>query len=61
VIINFAGEELMKQIFSRGKCIRVNDRGKHSHFRTVMFSRIAKFGYYKRQMQAGLAMKIMED
>ena len=61
VIINCAGEELMKQIFSRGKCIRVNDSGKHSHFRTVMFSRIAEFGYYKRQMQAGLAMKIMED
>ena len=60
VILNSAGEELMRQIFLRGKCIRINDQRKHSLFRMVMFSRIAEFGYYRRQMQAGFARKIME-
>ena len=60
VVMNYAGEELLKQIFSRGKCISVNDPVKHSHFRTTMFSRIAEFAYHKNQMQIGLTRKIME-
>jgi uncharacterized protein len=60
VILNFAGEGLMKQIFSRGKCIVVNDPEKHTLFRTTMFSRIADFSAYKTQMQSGLAKKVME-
>ena len=60
VILNSAGEGLMKQVFSRGKCILVNNPEKHSQFRTFMFSKIADFAYLKDRMQAGLAKKIME-
>lgn len=60
VILNTAGEGLMKQIFSRGKCLSENNREKHLLFRTAMFSRIADFAHYKIQMQAGLARKLVE-
>ena len=60
VILNSAGEGLMKQIFSRGRCILVNDPEKHAVFRTAMFSRIADFSYLKNQMQSGFARKLME-
>ena len=60
VILNSAGEGLMKQVFSRGKCIVLNDPKKYSLFRTVMFSRIADFSYQRERMQAGLARKLME-
>ena len=60
VFLNSAGEGLMKQVFSRGKCILVNNPKKHSLFRTFMFSRIADFAYLKDRMQVGLAKKIME-
>jgi len=60
VILNTAGEGLMKQIFSRGELVAVNNPGKHSLFRTAMFSRIAEFSRYKDRMQAGLAKKVME-
>lgn len=60
VILNSAGEGLMKQIFSRGKCIAENNHEKHILFRTAMFSRIVDFSYYKNQMQTGLSRKLTE-
>lgn len=60
VILNTAGEMLMQQIFTWGKCIVENDRRKHARFRMVMFSRIAAFSEYKKQMQAGLIKNIMK-
>ena len=59
VILNTAGEMLMQQIFTKGKCIVDNDQQKHAQFRMVMFSRIAAFSDYKKQMQAGLIKNIM--
>ncbi|MCF8131443.1 MAG: nucleotidyltransferase domain-containing protein [Deltaproteobacteria bacterium] len=59
VILNTAGEMLMQQIFTKGKCIVDNEHRKHSEFRMVMFSRIAAFSDYKKQMQAGLIKNIM--
>ena len=59
VILNTAGEMLMQQIFTKGKCIVDNDQQKHAQFRMVMFSRIAAFFDYKKQMQAGLIKNIM--
>ena len=61
VILNTAGEELLKQVFAKGKCVLINDHQKHVHFRMVMFSRIADFDYYRRPMQAGLVKKVMEE
>lgn len=61
VILNSAGEELMRQIFIKGKCILVNDPKKLSLFKMTMFARIADFSYYRRQMQSGLIRNIMES
>jgi len=60
VILNTAGEELLKQVFAKGKCVLINDHQKHAHFRMVMFTRIADFDYYRKPMQAGLVKKVME-
>jgi len=60
VILNTAGEMLMQQIFVKGKCILDNEHRKHAEFRMVMFSRIAAFSDYRKQMQAGLIKNIME-
>jgi uncharacterized protein len=60
VILNTAGEALMKQVFKKGKCIIVNNHPKHAHFRMTMFSRIAAFGYYRRQMQSGFIRKVSQ-
>ena len=61
VILNLAGEELLKQIFSKGKCILINDAKKLALYRMVMFARIADFAYYRSQMQSGLIRKVMES
>ena len=61
VILNSAGEELMRQIFSKGKCILVRNQKKLSLFNMTMLAKIADFGYYRNQMQSGLIKNIMED
>jgi predicted nucleotidyltransferase len=61
VVLNSAGEELMRQIFLKGKCILVRDPKKLSLFKMTMFARIADFGYYRDQMQSGLIRNIMES
>jgi predicted nucleotidyltransferase len=61
VILNSASEELMRQIFSKGKCILVRNQKKLSLFKMTMLARIADFGYYRNQMQSGLIKNIMED
>ena len=60
VILNSAGEELMRQIFSKGDCILIKNQKKLSLFKMTMFARIADFGYYRNQMQSGLIRSIME-
>lgn len=61
MILNLAGEELLKQIFSKGKCILINDARKLALYRMVMFARIADFAYYRSQMQSGFIRKVMES
>ena len=60
VILNFAGEELLKQIFRKGSCILVKDERQLAHFKTIALSKIAEFGVYRKQMQAGLVRRVME-
>jgi predicted nucleotidyltransferase len=60
IILNSAGEELMRQIFEKGDCILIKNQKKLSLFKMTMFARIADFGYYRNQMQAGLIRSIME-
>ena len=61
VILNLAGEELLRQVYLKGKCIQVNNPKKLARYKMMAFSRIADFAYYKNQMQAGLVRNIMED
>ena len=61
VILNLAGEELLRQIFLKGKCILDKNPKKLVRFKMTTFSRIADFAYYKNQMQSGLIRNIMGD
>lgn len=60
IILNSAGEELMRQIFTKGDCILIKNQKKLSLFKMTMFARIADFGYYRNQMQSGLIRSVME-
>ena len=59
VILNVASEELLRQIFQKGRCVAVNDIAKLSRFRTLMYSRIADFGQYRDQAQQGLIRRVL--
>lgn len=61
VIMNTAGEELLRQIFSKGKCVQTNDPKLRSQFMIVSISRIAEFGYYRKIIQKGFLKSINED
>ena len=58
--MNFAGEELLKQIFKNGKSIIVNDAKKMSYFKMIAYSKIVDFHYHRRKMQSGIIRKVME-
>lgn len=60
VILNSANEEVLRQIFLKGKCILINDAKKLARHKMVMYVKIAEFAYYKRQIQSGLIKKVME-
>lgn len=60
VILNNAGEELLKQVFSKGKCLLIKDARKHAHIKTTMFVKMAEFDYYRKQFHSGLIKNIME-
>jgi len=60
VILNSASEELLRQVFSYGICLLVNNPETLSRFKMVMYSRIADFSYYRNQMQSGLIKKVMK-
>jgi predicted nucleotidyltransferase len=59
VILNLSGEELLRQVFQKGKCILVKNPKKLARYKMTTFSRIADFAYYKNQMQSGLIRNIM--
>ena len=58
--MNFASEELLKQIFKKGKCLIVNDSKKLANFTMTAYSKIVNFHYYRGQFQAGIVRKVME-
>jgi uncharacterized protein len=60
VMMNTAPEELLKQVFTKGKCLLVRDSRLLSQIKTIMFSRIAEFGFYRPMMQKGMVAKIMK-
>ena len=60
VAMNSASEALLKQIFSKGRCLRVNDSRKLAEFKMVAYARIADFNYYLKKMQEGLIRRVLE-
>jgi predicted nucleotidyltransferase len=60
VAMNSAGEVLLKQILSKGRCIVVNDARKLADFKMNALSRIADFDYYLKRMQSGLVRSVLE-
>lgn len=60
VILNHSGEELLFQVFKKGKCIVVNDQRKLAVFRMAAFAKIFDFAYYRGLMQAGLIKSVMQ-
>ena len=60
IAMDFAGEELLKQIFKKGKCLVVNDPKKMAYFKMIAFTKIVNFEYYRSQMQKGIIRKVME-
>lgn len=58
--MNFATEELLKQIYKKGNCLVVNDSKKLAYFTMIAYSKIVNFHYYRDQFQAGIVRKVME-
>jgi predicted nucleotidyltransferase len=60
IAMDFAGEEFLKQIFKKGRCLVVNDSKKLAYFKMMAYSKIVNFHYYRSQMQSGIVRKVME-
>ena len=61
VILNYASEVLMKQVYSKGKCILIRDSKELSKYKMTMYARIADFAYYLNKMQKGFIKRTMEE
>lgn len=60
VIINAAGEVLLKQILSHGRQILVKDRTMLRRFLMAAMARIAEFGHYQKAFQRGMVKNLAE-
>lgn len=60
VILNQAGEVLLKQVLRKGKPVLVKDHKADKLFKMIAVARIADFEVYLQAMQAGLKKKILE-
>ncbi len=61
VVMNNAGEVLLKQILFKGKRILVRDSYLDSYFTMIAVSRIVDFNSHLKQMQEGMKKKILES
>ena len=59
IIMNAAGEMLLFQIFKRGKCIFQRKSHSLSLFKTVSYSRIADFGFFRESMEKAFTSRIL--
>jgi uncharacterized protein len=60
ITMNTAGEILLKQIFSKGRCILVNDRKALSLFTMAAYARIVDFSYHYASMKKGFTQRILQ-
>ena len=61
VILNHAGEVLLKQVLSKGKAILIKNQKEDKYFKMVSLSRVVDFNYHLEKMQSGLTKKILES
>jgi len=61
VIMNIAGEELLRQIFSKGKCLLVNDKRSYASFQISAYCRIADFDRYRTMTQRGFLNRLKRE
>ena len=61
VIMNFAGEGIMEQIFAYGRCILNRDPQILSAFKMTRLSMIADFSFYRDMMKKGFVRRIMRE
>ncbi len=61
VIMNIAGEELLKQIFSKGKCLQVKDKRFYASFQISAYCRIADFDRYRTMTQRGFINRLKRE
>jgi predicted nucleotidyltransferase len=61
VILNTAGEELLRQIFTKGKCLQVNDQHAYASFQISAYCRIADFDYYRKLTQRGFINRLQKE
>jgi len=59
-ILNNASENLLLQVFKKGKCLVVNNRKELSIFKMNGYMKIADFSYHKKMMQQGFLNSMME-
>jgi predicted nucleotidyltransferase len=60
VVLNTAGGELLRQVFSKGICLVNNNSAFVSRFKTTRFAMLADFGYYTRNLQRGFERRLKE-
>ncbi len=60
VILNAAGEVLLKQILGKGKLVLVRNSKFYKEFKTVSLSKIVDFNFYLKKMHSSLTKKILE-
>ena len=58
VVMNTAGEELLRQIFSKGRCVVVKDENQLAYFKMTAFARIANYSYYRQIFQRGVIRRV---
>ena len=61
VVLNRAGEELMRQVYAKGKLLVVNKPKKLAEFNMIMVSRIVDFSYHRKAIQKGLTKSVLEE
>lgn len=61
VIMNTAGEELLNQIFSKGKRLQVNDSSNYATFQVSAYCRIADFARYRSMVQRGFINRLKKE
>ena len=60
IVLNSAGEVILKQILNKGKCVVVNDRRQLASFKIAAFAKIFDFSYYRDLMQSGLIKTVIQ-